>query len=125
MNNKMIVGKDIVIVGQQAWDVDIGSNCKNIALELSKYNRVLYVNPPLDRITKIKSYKDPKIRRRINIIKGREEGLLKIKRNLWNIYPNVLIESINWISSEFVFSLLNKRNNRLFASSIQDSIREL
>jgi outer membrane protein len=30
----VIKGRDIVIVGLQAWDNDIGSNCKNIAAEL-------------------------------------------------------------------------------------------
>ena len=33
--NELITGRDIVIVGQQPWDVEIGSNCKNIALEFS------------------------------------------------------------------------------------------
>ena len=28
--------KNIIITGIQAWDIEIGSNCKNIALELSK-----------------------------------------------------------------------------------------
>ena len=32
--NNLIKGRDIVIVGQQPWDVEIGSNCKNIAEEL-------------------------------------------------------------------------------------------
>ena len=45
----MIKGKDIIVVGIQAWDIEIGSNCKNIALEFSKNNRVLYVNPPMTR----------------------------------------------------------------------------
>ena len=49
--NEIIQGRDIVIVGQQPWDTEIGSNCKNIALEFSKHNRVLYVNSPLDRFT--------------------------------------------------------------------------
>ena len=54
----MIKGKDIiVIVGIQAWDIEIGSNCKNIAVEMSRHNRVLYVNSPLDRITKFKERK--------------------------------------------------------------------
>ena len=44
-------GKDIVITGIQPWDIEIGSNCKNIALEFSKKNRVLYINAPLDRNT--------------------------------------------------------------------------
>ena len=59
----LITNRDIVIVGQQPWDVEIGSNCKNIAIEFSKHNRVLYVNSPLDRITKFKSKDDPKIKK--------------------------------------------------------------
>jgi hypothetical protein len=54
-----LIGKlfmDIVITGQQAWDVEIGSNCKNIALEFSKQHRVLYVNSPLDRIQPVQKW---------------------------------------------------------------------
>src|SRR5690606_12943624 len=80
---------------------------------------------PLDRITKIRNYNDPKIRRRIDIISKKENGLLRIKDNLWNYYPDVLIESINWINSDWIFSIFNKRNNKLFAASIQNAIKEL
>src|SRR5690554_1109108 len=99
----MIKDKDIVIVGQQAWDIEIGSNCKNIALEFSKHNRVLYVNPPLDRITKVRYRNDLKVQKRIRIIKGEEAGLVIINENLWVLYPDVLIESINWIRIHFLF----------------------
>ena len=46
--------RDIVVTGIQAWDIEIGSNCKNIAIEMSKKHRVLYVNPPLDIFTYLK-----------------------------------------------------------------------
>ena len=36
----MIKNRDIVVFGIQAWDIEIGSNCKNIALEFAKNNRV-------------------------------------------------------------------------------------
>ena len=36
----MIKGRDIIVVGVQPWDIEIGSNCKNIAHEFSKHNRV-------------------------------------------------------------------------------------
>ena len=36
----MIKGQDIIVMGIQAWDIEIGSNCKNIALEMAKNNRV-------------------------------------------------------------------------------------
>ncbi len=123
--NNLIKGRDIVIVGQQPWDVEIGSNCKNIAEELSKHNRVLYVNSPLDRITKFKHNHEPKIQKRINVINGKYSGIVKIRENLWNLYPNKLIESINWIKNQFLFEFFNKINNKRFASSIQIGINKL
>lgn len=113
-----MINQDIIIIGQQAWDTDIGSNCKNIALELSKQNRVLYVNSPLDRITKLKANSDPKIQKRIEVIKGKVSGLVAVQENLWNLYPDCLVESINWINNSFVFDFLNRRNNKKFATSI-------
>jgi len=53
------------------------------------------------------------------------EGLLNIQDNLWNLYPDTMIESINWIPVQFVFEILNKRNNRLFAKCIQKAIDQL
>ena len=50
----MINNRDIIVVGLQPWDSEIGSNCKNIAIEFAKQNRVLYVNHPFDRITLLK-----------------------------------------------------------------------
>ncbi len=124
-NNDRIKGRDIVVVGQQPWDVSIGSNCKNIAIEWSKYNRVLYVNAPLDRKTLYQSKDDPKIQTRLAVIKGAKDGLIQIQGNLWNLYPDTMIESINWIPLQGLFEWLNKRNNRLFAQSIQVAIEKL
>jgi teichuronic acid biosynthesis glycosyltransferase TuaH len=114
----MIKGRDIIIVGLQPWDIPIGSNCKNIATELSKYNRVLYVNPPLDRSTYLKGQKQDSVQRRIEVIKGKADGLIKIKDGLWNLYPSRLAESINWIGASGIFHFLNKMNNRRLANDI-------
>lgn len=114
--------KHVVIVGQQPWDTDIGSNCKNIAIELCKKNQVLYVNSPLDRITLLRNRNDPKVLRRLNVIKGREPGLVKVADNLWNLYPDCMVESINWIPNPWLFNKLNKRNNSLLAKSIKAAV---
>lgn len=123
--NSLITGRDIVIVGQQPWDTSIGSNCKNIAVEFAKHNRVLYVNSALDRISAIRNKEDDKISKRLNVINGKENGLITLDKNLWNLYPDVLIESANWIKIHSVFNILNKRNNRLFATSINKAIKSL
>ena len=121
----MIENRDIVVVGLQPWDIEIGSNCKNIALEFSKKNRVLYVNYPLDRLTAIKSKNDPKVQKRLNIIKGKEKNLVEIKQNLWNLYPSCIIESISRLKINFLFDFINKRNNKKFAKEIQKAIDKL
>lgn len=121
----MITGRDIVVVGQQPWDVEIGSNCKNIAEEFSRNNRVLYVNSPLDRITLYKNRNDPKTVRRLRVINGKENGIVNLKENLWNLFPDKMIESINWIRNKTIFEFLNKINNKRFASSIQKAISQL
>ena len=121
----MITGRDIIIVGQQPWDVEIGSNCKNIALEFSKHNRVLYVNSALDRFSLIKGSSEPKILKRNNIIKHKESGLVQINDSMWNLYPDTIIESINWIKVHSIFKFLNRINNIRFAKSILKAVQEL
>ena len=123
--NDSLQGRDIVVVGQQPWDTSIGSNCKNIALEFSRHNRVLYVNSALDRITLLKQKADPKVQRRIAVIRRKEKVIVKLGDNMWNLYPDCLVESINWLKSRAIFDMLNKRNNRLFAQSIQAAMSEL
>ena len=121
----MIKNRDIVVTGIQPWDIDIGSNCKNIAEEFSKHNRVLYVNAPMDSISAIKEKNDPKIQKRKRIIAGKEKGLVQLNDSMWHFYPATKIQSINWIGSVYLFDFFNKRNNKKFAVEIQKAIDEL
>ena len=63
---------DIIITGLQPWHSNIGGNSKNIAEEFSKTNRVIFINPPLDRKTKY-----------LNNETKENNGLIKLKNNLW------------------------------------------
>ena len=121
----MIKGIDIVVVGLQPWDIEIGSNCKNIAMEFARHNRVLYINPPLDRVTALKNGNQPNVKKRINIIKGKENDLVEIAPNLWNLNPRVLAESVNWIPSAPAFQFFNRINNKRLAHSINDATKRL
>ena len=115
----MIKDRDIIVVGIQAWDIEIGSNCKNIALELSKNNRVLYVNPPMTRAVMQSQSDKETIQKRIRIKNGEEDSLVEIGPNLWNLYPKTLIESINWLPVHLLFKILNKRNAIGYANDIK------
>jgi len=125
MKDDLITGRDIIVVGQQPWDVEIGSNNKNLAIEFSKNNRVLYVNSALDTITMLKNKQDPKVQMRMEIINKKKDGLIQVDDSLWTYYPDVTIRSINWLKSNGMFNFLNKINNKRFAGSIKKAIDRL
>jgi len=121
----ILENRDIVIVGQQPWDTSIGSNCKDLALEFSKHNRVLYVNAPLDRRTGFQQRHTEGVKKRMRIIAGEEDGLEQLTPNLWIFYPDAIVESINWIRITAIFRMLNRINNKRFAKSIKTAISKL
>lgn len=118
-------GKDFVIIGLQPWYTDIGSNCKNLAREFARENRVLYVNIPLNRQTLLFKRKYPELSYHYEVIRGKKDGLLKISDNLWNLYPGRIHESINWIPPRAIFSLLNRLNNQRYAEDIREACKLL
>jgi len=121
----MIQNRDFIIVGLQALDSRIGSNCINIAHEIARHNRVLYVNYPLDRLTKIREKNDPLIQKRIRINKGEEPELVKVSENLWNLFPKTTLESISQLPFDGLFDFFNKINNKRFAREIKKAIDTL
>jgi glycosyltransferase involved in cell wall biosynthesis len=116
---------DFIIIGLQPWDIEIGSNCKNIALELSKKHRVLYVNNPLDRKSVLAGSNSPDFVKRKKIMQKTEEGLMKVQDNLWTYYPSCVVESINWVRPHSLFKWINRINNKRFADSISLAIKRL
>ena len=121
----LIRNRDIIIIGIQAWDIEIGSNCKNIALEMSRHNRVLYVNPPMDRISRFRERKTEKIKKRRAVRKGSLEDLHPLGEQFWNLFPKRMTESINWIGSPALFDWANRRNAKRFFGDIQSAIDRL
>lgn len=119
--------RDFIIVGQQPWDNPIGSNCINIAEEIAKNNRVIYVNPPIDRITQMRKNEDEKyiLDRKAAIVSGQRKALHKEIDNLWSFTPLKTIESINMLPDGALYDWANKRNNKLYASEIKQAIKEL
>lgn len=121
----LIKNRDFVIFGLQQWYTPIGSNCKNIALQLAKHNRVLYVNSPLDRNTIMQSKNDPNIEYHLKATKGEVPDIVPISDNLWNYYPPTKLESINWLPSTTVFQWFNKMNNKRFSADLKKAIGKM
>jgi len=118
-------GKDILIIGLQPWYYDIGSNCKDIATRLSKYNRVLYVNKPLNRKTWLSKEKDEGVKLHYDIIKNNGNKIQSIGKNMWQLFPESIIESINWLPSTLAFKKINYINNKRLANDIKSAMSQL
>ncbi len=117
--------RDIVVVGIQPWDIEIGSNCKDIAREMSKNNRVLYVNAPLDQKSMLKEKDSQKVKNRLEVLNDPSKALQKIGDNFWAYTPPITIWSANFLPWTSLFSFFNKRNNKKFATSINQAVKEL
>ena len=74
--------KDIIIISVTSWYTKIGSNAKNIAMELSKEHNVVFINYPETIVGYIKN------------LKNYLTGLKNIKRKrLVRINDNLVIEN--------------------------------
>src|SRR5438067_1938458 len=109
MENTIMHNRDIIMFGLQPWDTEIGSNFKNMAVEIAKHNRILYVNRPLDRITHWKKRSDKITSTRLESIRKKKGALQKINRNHWVLNPSIMLESINWLPVGRIYSYLNKK----------------
>ncbi|MGN6511273.1 MAG: glycosyltransferase [Chitinophaga sp.] len=121
----MIRDRHIIVVGLQPWDIEIGSNCKNMALELSRHNKVLYVNRALDRITALRAGNDTKTKRRRSSLKGETADIQAVNDSLFTLDPRTVLESINKVPFPFLFDLLNRVNNKRLAREINNAAARL
>ncbi|NQY09683.1 MAG: glycosyltransferase [Flavobacteriales bacterium] len=120
-----MMGKiDVIITGLKPWDADIGGNCKNIAQTFSKNRRVLFIDPPLDRITSLRGRGTKQVQGQLEVIKGRRSNLRMVNDNLWVFTPPVILESMNWLPS-FLFRMANRMNGIRFARAINQVKKQL
>ncbi|MBO9657707.1 MAG: glycosyltransferase [Chitinophagaceae bacterium] len=118
-------GRDIVVIGLQPWYYPIGSNCKNIATHFAYDNRVLYVNLPINRKTYLSRGKNEGVAAHSEIIRKKKDELKQINGSMWELYPLSVVESINRIPSNKVFSAINYFNNKRFAKDIANAVAKL
>ncbi len=121
----MIKGRDFIVFGLQAWDLNIASTIKYTATEKSRNNRVIFVNPPLQRSLALMHKNMPEVQKRLKVLKGEEPDLVQENENLWVLTPKTIVESINWINSKTIFDFFNRINNKRFAKQIKDAIIRL
>lgn len=119
MAHRFIKNRDIVLFGFQPWNSEIAFNFRDMAYELARYNRVVFVDRARDRNTVLK-----------NMLSGKEpdenrQTLEQIGDNLWVLHPITLLESGNWLPNYGLFDFINRINNNRLAAEIKNTIRLL
>lgn len=117
--------QNIIITSLHSWSEEKPSGAQNIAMEFSKNNKVMYVNPPMDRIRKFRDSSSEFISQRNRIRNGEEEPVKKRKENLWVLTPPSIIESIHQVNADSIFDSLNRINNRRFARDIDEGANSI
>jgi len=125
MEHRFISNRDIVMFSFQSWDTEIGSNFKDMAIELAKKNRVLFVNRALDRSSLYKHKDDAVTKTRLASIKKGTHEIEQAAPNIWVQNPRVMVESINGIPVAGVHDWLNKINGKRLAKEINKAIAKL
>ena len=120
MPHHFIEKRDIVLFSFQPWNSDIAFNFKDMAYELARYNRVLFIDRALDRSTMLKQWigKSP-------ASQAPEEYLGKVQDNFWVLHPKALLESGTWSPGYRLFDFFNRINNKRLASEIRDAMLQL
>ncbi len=119
--------RDFIITSLQPWDMPIGSNAKDIALEISKQNRVLYINTPLDKksFLKDRNSNNPDYLQRYNAIKEKVPTLRQISTSLWVMDYPFSIWPINFIPDGKLFDWINRLNNKRMYQFVKKTIKEI
>jgi len=125
MEHRFISNKDIVMFSLQSWDAEIGSNFKDMAIELAKKNRVLFVNRALDRSSLYKNKNDAATKTRLASIKKKINDIDHVAANIWVQNPRTIAESINGIPFAGIHDWLNKINGKRLAKQINKAIQQL
>jgi teichuronic acid biosynthesis glycosyltransferase TuaH len=120
MVHRFIKNRDIILFSFQPWNSEIAFNFKDMAYELARYNRVVFIDRALDRNTALK-----------NMLSGKLPGqenrpyLEHIQDNFWVLHPKSMLESGNWSPNYKLFDFFNRINNKRLAGEIKSIILEL
>jgi teichuronic acid biosynthesis glycosyltransferase TuaH len=119
------IAEPYILIAAQEWQLNLGSNARNLAVEMSKTRPVLYINPPIDLKTILHEYKTAHGRSRIKKGLGVQTNTFQAAENLWVHTPATIGMSISWLKSVSLFNRLNKINAKRYFRSLRKTLRLL
>lgn len=100
---------DFLITSSQTWEYEVQTTIKNTALELSNKHRVIYLNTPLDMMTRWRMPENAEYHHRQAVLRGDLPLIRKENERLWivdcpftllsvNKLPGMLFKAANWLN---------------------------
>ena len=114
--------RDFVITSLQPWDIEIGSTIKNTAMEISRHNRVLYINTPLD----ITAWRNRSARinaHRVAAMQGREPRVRQVNDNMWVVDCPFMVLPVSKLPWNWLLDIVNRYHNRRIGKYFQGVIQ--
>ncbi|MEG1648510.1 MAG: glycosyltransferase family 1 protein, partial [Rikenellaceae bacterium] len=121
----MITGRDFIFTGLQPWDISMGSNARDIAIEIAKHNRVLYVNTPLSMFSSDLQSTDADVQQRLKVLHKQASPIRAIDKNIWLLDFPFTIMPVNSLPDGILFDIINKLNNKKIFTYINKIANEL
>ena len=118
----MIRNRNFVVTSLQHWDVELGCNARDIAIEISKNNRVLFLNTPVDYLTYLKG---DAIEYRRQVVRKEKPPLRQLSDSLWILDCPFKALPLNKLKMNSVFDWVNKYNNRKISELILQETQKL
>ena len=118
--HRFIKNRDIILFSLQPWNSQIAFNLKDLAYELARYNRILFIDRANDRKTILKSKFSAK-----QFDPEMPKSLETVGNDFWVLHPKSLMESGNWSPNYKLFDFFNRINNRRLALEIKSVIQKL
>lgn len=114
-----------IIIAQQHWSLNLGSNARNLAIEFSKDREVLYVNPAIDIKSAFKEIGSVIGRQKLKVATGFENATILAQKNIWVHTPNTINYSISWIKNTGIYNFFNEQNAIGFFKSLRNAIKQI
>ncbi len=118
-------GRDFIFTSLQSWDVTIGSTVKEIAKEISKKNRVLFINSPLDLKSYCNKSNNKELNYRRTVISKGEISIREVNKNLWVLDFPFTALPVQIFPDGFLFDIVNKFNNKRIYREALKTIKKI
>ncbi len=117
--------QDFIFTSLQPWDIPAGATVKEIASEISKKNRVLFINSPLDVITYLKKENKPENEIKRKTVKAKKYLLRQINPNLFVLDLPFTVLPVQFLPKGILFNFVNYINNRKIYTYVKKIIQNL